>query len=104
MDHPKSWDPKYEFRPSNVSMYAEMHDNERIYIEPGMTLVNVFAEAMRLEIEYPEEEKIYIEIKHGMIPIYVFRSDSEAEERWGDRDYSTLTDLGDPGEYFLCYS
>lgn len=103
MDHPKSWDLKYKFTPSTVLMYAEMHHRERIYIKPGMNLIDVFAEAMQLKVDYPEEEKFFIEIKHGMIPIYVFRKDSNAEERWGDRDFKNLSELGDPGEFALSY-
>ncbi|KAG8735168.1 hypothetical protein FRC10_010907 [Ceratobasidium sp. 414] len=96
LGHPTHWDPKYEFRPSKVLAYAKMHDGESIYIEPGMTLTNVFEEAMKLRIEYPEEEKFYIEIKEGMIPIYVFREDSLAGERWEENDYENLSDLVDP--------
>ncbi|KAG9119945.1 hypothetical protein FRC07_004791 [Ceratobasidium sp. 392] len=94
--HPKNWDPKYEFLSSTVSMYARMHDGESIYIEPGMTLINVFEEAMKLKIEYPEEEKFYIEIQDDIIPIYVFRTDSLALERWEEKDYKSLADLADP--------
>ncbi|KAG9089160.1 hypothetical protein FS749_001574 [Ceratobasidium sp. UAMH 11750] len=96
LGHPTHWDPKYEFRPSKLLMFAKMHDGESIYIEPGMTLTNVFEEAMKLKIEYPDEEKFYIEIREGMIPIYVFRKDSLAGERWQDNDYENLSDLVDP--------
>lgn len=98
MDHPNSWDPNYEFRPSTVSAYAETHDGKRIYIKPGMSLTSVFAEAKRLGTE----EKLYIEIKNSMVPIYVFRNGSEAEKKWKDRDYKALADLSDPSKFKFC--
>ncbi|KAG8740217.1 40S ribosomal protein [Ceratobasidium sp. 414] len=101
--HPTTWDPKYEFLPSSLSVYASTRRAEIICVTGEMTLVDVCAKAKQMSPDPPDQEDAYrqdgeyIEIREGMITLFGFRKGSKAEERFRGKDFQSLVDLVDPG-------
>ncbi|KAG8740218.1 hypothetical protein FRC10_004591 [Ceratobasidium sp. 414] len=92
--HPTAWDPRYEFRPSTLSVYIKARGGETIEVKGEMALADVFAAARKISLEGGET---HIEIYDGMIEFLAFRTGSEAGTRWLNKDYQDLGDLGDEG-------
>ncbi|KAG9089338.1 hypothetical protein FRC06_001593 [Ceratobasidium sp. 370] len=90
--HPMAWDPLYEFRPSTLSVYIEARGGDTIEVDGEMALADVFAAARKISLEDGETQ---IEIQDGMIELLAFRTGSDAETRWLNRDYQDLVNLGD---------
>ncbi|KAG9125613.1 hypothetical protein FRC07_006880 [Ceratobasidium sp. 392] len=104
--HPTSWDPKYEFLPSNLVLYAATRRREIIHITGDMTLADVCAETRRLSPDPPNQEDAYrqdgeyIEIIAGLITLHAFRKGSRAQERFKNQSFESLIDLAEP-EYVV---
>ncbi|QRV85324.1 40S ribosomal protein S7 [Ceratobasidium sp. AG-Ba] len=101
--HPTLWDPKHEFLPSTLAVYTLTRHRTIIPITGQMTLADVCAEAKSLTgdlygdtSEY-DSEKEYIEVMQGIILLEAFRAGSEAEERFEEADFESLSDLAEPG-------
>ncbi|KAG9089337.1 40S ribosomal protein [Ceratobasidium sp. 370] len=107
--HPTAWDPKYEFLPPKLSIYASTRRGEIICVTGEMTLVDVCAKTKQMSPDPPDQEDAYrqdgeyIEIGEGMITLSGFRKGSRAEERFKSKDFRSLVDLADPGEYCAAY-
>ncbi|KAG8762688.1 hypothetical protein FRC12_008915 [Ceratobasidium sp. 428] len=106
--HPTNWDPKYEFKPSGLSLYATTQRGNIIRVTAGMTLADVCAEAKRISPGPPDQKATYrddgeyIKIMEGMITIYAFRDGSEAQKRFVNKEnFGNFVNLADPGEHHV---
>ncbi|KAG8681423.1 40S ribosomal protein, partial [Ceratobasidium sp. 395] len=86
--HPTVWDPKYEFLPSKLSLYAATRRRAIISVTGKMTLADVCAETERLSPDPVDQEDAYrhdgeyIEVMEGLISLYAFRKSSKAEKKF----------------------
>ncbi|KAG8698647.1 hypothetical protein FRC09_007116 [Ceratobasidium sp. 395] len=96
IQHPTDWDPRYEFLPSTVSVYAQTRRGEIILIKDDMTLFDLFEEVRRLSNGNSKDERTHIELRRGMIHLFTFRKGSATEKKWKDGKFKNPTKLGDP--------
>ncbi|KAG9121582.1 hypothetical protein FRC07_002406 [Ceratobasidium sp. 392] len=98
IQHPIDWDPRHEFLPSTVSVYARTRRGNIISIKDKMTLFDLTDEVRRLSEGKLEDESTYIELRRGMVHLFTFRKGSETERKWKDGDFEDPADLCDPGK------
>ncbi|KAG8773092.1 hypothetical protein FRC12_002727 [Ceratobasidium sp. 428] len=103
--HPIIWDPKYEFTPSKLLMYALTRRKAVIPITGEMTLVDVCAEARRMSLNSSNQSDPYtedgqhIEVEDGIILISAVRQGSKEQHVFGNQLFSEhLVDSADSGD------
>lgn len=75
--HP-TWDPSYDYVPSNIAIYLETYKQQVVQVLPDHTLAQVFEGIVK---STPEEvEGAHLE--NGAIILNVFRVGSKAEKLW----------------------
>lgn len=100
IEHPTTWDPEYEFLPSTLRVYARSSRGDVIPIDGEIisTLDDVFAKVRQISSDRSDEKGTDLELVGGMVHLFGFRKESEAERKWLNGEFKDPADLGDPSK------